>query len=505
MRRLTFALVVMACALLPATAGAAVMNAAPSTFSSQFAAAQGGDTILLASGSYGSFTYSAAKSSEVVIAPQLGATVSMGSADFLSSARNITIRGITYTGPVEVRPPTTSMGLLFDGVTWGAVGAGTYEGRLSIVGGGTTQRHGNGVQVKNSTFGPGGCSDGIQDSSMGTEIGPGNEFKGIVQACSASSAHVDAIQPYDSNYIHIHDNYMHDNEQGVMSPDGVSMGYFIEDNVIHTTNAYPCMHLGNTRSIIVRHNVCRNGSIRVYGGNQNVASQNATVQDNVASVDASACTGCTIDHNLSPAQVTFAGTPAGRCAYATSTPAGTGTNGSTVGLGTCGSSTPPPPPPLPPPVEPAAPIAAYTYAPASPTTGQDVSFDASSSTCAVTPCSYTWADDGSDGAGGEQWPLGTGQTLSFTFTGAGDKHVRLTVTDAQNRSASTVQTITVATATPPPDPAYTPICKPLCDDTIATLTSKIDRMHAIADRSVTNATAATLRQRLLDIRAIAHE
>ena len=105
---------------------------------------------------------------------------------------------------------------------------------------------GNGVQVKNSTFGPGGCSDGIQDSSSGTEIGPNNEFKGIVQG--GCSEHADAIQPYASNYIYIHDNYLHDNEQGIMSPDGVSTGYRITNNVIHTSTAYPCMHLGDTRN-----------------------------------------------------------------------------------------------------------------------------------------------------------------------------------------------------------------------------------------------------------------
>ena len=48
------------------------------------------------------------------------------------------------------------------------------------------------------------------------------------------SEHADAIQPYASNYIYIHDNYLHDNEQGIMSPDGVSTGYRITNNVIHT-------------------------------------------------------------------------------------------------------------------------------------------------------------------------------------------------------------------------------------------------------------------------------
>ena len=96
------------------------------------------------------------------------------------------------------------------------------------------------------------------------------------------SEHADAIQPYASNYIYIHDNYLHDNEQGIMSPDGVSTGYRITNNVIHTSTAYPCMHMGDTRYGSITHNVCRNGQIRVYGGNQNVASQNMVVRDNAA-------------------------------------------------------------------------------------------------------------------------------------------------------------------------------------------------------------------------------
>jgi hypothetical protein len=65
------------------------------------------------------------------------------------------------------------------------------------------------------------------------------------------------------------------------------------------------------------------------------------------------------------------------------------------------------------------PVAAYAYTPASPTIGQAVSFDASSATCDDTPCTYTWEDDGGDGPAGDQWPLGGGKTMSFTFQEAG--------------------------------------------------------------------------------------
>ncbi|MDQ3937847.1 MAG: right-handed parallel beta-helix repeat-containing protein [Chloroflexota bacterium] len=97
--------------------------------------------------------------------------------------------------------------------------------------------------------------------------------------------------------------------------------------------------------------------------------------------------------------------------------------------------------------EPAPLAASFTYAPTSPVAGEEVTFDATASTCADSPCSYVWEDDGTDGSGGTQWSLGTGETMAFTFSGAGDKHVRLVVTDAQGRSDSTVQTVAVAEPT----------------------------------------------------------
>jgi hypothetical protein len=443
-------------------AAAATLHATPSTFASTFSSAAGGDTVLLASGAYGSWN-GGAKSSMVTIAPEVGASVTFSGGTFGTSVRNITVKGVTYTGPVCVNPPTgVKMNLVLDGDTWGAMGTGCGEGRLSIRNGGTSSIDGNGVQIKNSTFGPGGCSDGIQDLSSGTEIGPGNEFKGIVQG--SCSAHSDAIQPYASNYVHIHDNYLHDNEQGIMSPDGVSTGYLIENNVIHTSTGYPCMHLGDTRSGTVRHNVCRNGAIRVYGGNQNVPSQSMTVQDNAAGIDASACTGCTIDHNQ---MVTYTG-GSGRCAYATASPKGTASDGTDIGLNDCSG----PPPPVD-----HQPVAAFTYSPSSPTVGQTVTFDVSGSTCEDAPCSYTLTDE--PGA----WPItnGPGPTLTFAFQGAGTKHATLRVTDADGDVSAAVTHDVVVADSPPPPPSCDDACVADLRQQIATLTSSRDAWKARAE------------------------
>jgi hypothetical protein len=92
----------------------------------------------------------------------------------------------------------------------------------------------------------------------------------------------------------------------------------------------------------------------------------------------------------------------------------------------------------------AGPTAAFKFSPASPVTGQSVYFDGSGSACVVTPCTYAWDDDGPDGPGGTNWSLGTGRTLSFVFHNAGTKYVRLTVTDAQNRTATVEHDVVVS-------------------------------------------------------------
>jgi hypothetical protein len=434
--RIVLAMLVTALAL-PATAFATDRHATPSTFASAFAAAQGGDTVYLASGAYGSFS-GGAKSSMVTIAPELGASVSMSGGSFGSSVRNLTIRGVAFTGPVEVAPGSTPLNLVFDGDTWGSVGQGAHEGRLSIVGGGAARIGGNGVQVKNSTFGPGGCSYGIQDLTSGTEIGPGNEFRGIVQTgCSTSTAHVDAIQTYASNYVWIHDNYLHDNEQGIMSPDGVSTGYRITNNVIHTSTGYPCMHLGDTRNGSVTHNVCRNGSIRVYGGNQNTPSQSMVVQDNAAGIDASACTGCTINHNQT---VSYSG-GSGRCAYATASPKGTASDGTDIGLNDCGAGSP---------VDTTAPDTSISSGPADPSSATNASFSfAATETGSAFECKLDAGSFASCTAPKSYSALGAG---SHTFS------VRATDTAGNTDASPASWTWTInppAADTTPPDTTIT--------------------------------------------------
>jgi len=84
------------------------------------------------------------------------------------------------------------------------------------------------------------------------------------------------------------------------------------------------------------------------------------------------------------------------------------------------------------------PVPAFTYSPSNPVTGSPVSFDGSSSTCSASPCSYSWTDDA------DHSQLGMGVTMSFTFQDPGTKYVRLTITDAQSRSASVEHNVIVS-------------------------------------------------------------
>jgi len=97
------------------------------------------------------------------------------------------------------------------------------------------------------------------------------------------------------------------------------------------------------------------------------------------------------------------------------------------------------------------PTASFTFSPASPVTGQAVSFDASGSTCPGAPCTYTWSDDGGVTRPiPPRWPLGGGQLLQFTFAKVGTKYVRLVVTDAAGAEATVEHNVVVGASSPPP-------------------------------------------------------
>jgi hypothetical protein len=112
-----------------------------------------------------------------------------------------------------------------------------------------------------------------------------------------------------------------------------------------------------------------------------------------------------------------------------------------------------------------APAARFTVTPAAAVTGTQVTFDGSGSTCGAPPCSYTWKDVGPNGTG--DWPLGSGTVISFTFNGTGTKYVRLTLTDALDRTATANREVVVTASSgeepPPPEPPVPPVEQPGSD------------------------------------------
>jgi PKD repeat protein len=106
-----------------------------------------------------------------------------------------------------------------------------------------------------------------------------------------------------------------------------------------------------------------------------------------------------------------------------------------------GVGAPPPPPPNSPPT------AAFTFAPASPQTGQSVTFTDGSTDSDGNIASRAWDTD-NDGA----YDDGTGTTAARTFTSAGTFTVGLRVVDDDGAPATTTRQVTVADTPPPPPP-----------------------------------------------------
>jgi hypothetical protein len=95
---------------------------------------------------------------------------------------------------------------------------------------------------------------------------------------------------------------------------------------------------------------------------------------------------------------------------------------------------------------PAVPVASFSFGPSSPTVGQGIAFDASSSVCPAGPCTYEWGEDSGPNQSLPQTLLGDTERLSVTFFTAGTKYVRLLVTNVLGQSATVEHEVTVAAA-----------------------------------------------------------
>jgi hypothetical protein len=239
-------------------------NATTATFASQFSAATAGQTICVASGSYGSFSGSA-KSGMVFIRAATGATASM-SLDFngaanisfdgltianstmLNSTKNIVVRNSTFTGVARFDGVVNS-NILFDNNTHNNINSctGCAPARIWLSYG--SDAH-SGVTIQNSKM-IGGSADGIQSGPAINVIN--NEFANIWEG-SCSACHTDVIQLFSGSGgpgvgSTIRGNYIHDSAAGIVAYDGTN-DLRIEHNVVANMGNAPIIAGGDSNSII---------------------------------------------------------------------------------------------------------------------------------------------------------------------------------------------------------------------------------------------------------------
>jgi hypothetical protein len=282
------------------------LHATPGTLDNVFAGARAGDTIILAGGRYGRFA-GGMKTGTVTLEAAPGATATMA-VDFNPArnivldglkitslliadrrSRNLTVRNSRFEGAQAVlrTADLSNANILFDHNTHAGYDKcdSCYEGRLQLAG--RTEQP-SGVTIRDSVFGPGGNSDGIQNGGRGVRI-LHNRFFAVHQVDGAAGVHADAIQLYGSAGTVIRGNRMVDVASGIMAPDGADHEV-IEDNVIQTDGNPYAITLGGDRGSVIRHNTLPGGrchwelpcgTLRIFAGNDGGGSSGTVVEDNV--------------------------------------------------------------------------------------------------------------------------------------------------------------------------------------------------------------------------------
>lgn len=333
MRRRTVIGLVLAAAMLPAFAEGACDStlSAGGNVASAVSAAAAGSTICLNSGAYGSVSLgSFTKNPPVVVqavtplGPTMGLTASSG-------ANGVTFDGITFSGGItfnhsankNITITNSDFGtanfylgtnsfnnnnILIDHNTFGAYDATgqDYEGRLHITwGAGAPGSTPSGVTVSNNTFGPGGCSDGIQIGARAVQVGPGNVFTGITQGSCAP--HVDAIQGYGQGYTTVTGNYFINNTVDVGFYDGGTSETFTHNVFEHSSANGQAVQCGTISTPLFEHNTIKNGTVSFNGKPENGNTTNLLLRNNIFLATSAvslnqngtpACTSCTVTHNL---------------------------------------------------------------------------------------------------------------------------------------------------------------------------------------------------------------
>src|SRR5262249_51234485 len=156
---------------------------------------------------------------------------------------------------------------------------------------------------------PDSCSDGIQTAANPTgTIIRFNEFTGMAQGSCVTmmpvqQPHVDPIQLNGLSNTLIEGNYFHDNEGsgGIMGGND-NRHHTIENNVFVCTCGYSySIYAGGSQYQLIQHNVFAGGGTVRFDTNNDGASSNETVRDNVfdtGGITSSVSGWGTADHNL---------------------------------------------------------------------------------------------------------------------------------------------------------------------------------------------------------------
>jgi hypothetical protein len=287
----------------PAISARPATPATPATLEQVFDAAGGGDTIALAAGDYGTFR-GGVKPSTVTLVAEKGVTATMN-VEF-DGAAHIRIQGLTLKG-MELNGTThdvtiansrfTGMGLvraaamadahiLLDRVTFAGIDKcdRCFEGRLTITGDSGAP---SGIVVRDSTFGPGGVSDGILNGGHGVQI-LRNRFVDL-QGGSVDGVHVDAIQLYGSRDTVIRRNQMENVATGIMAPDGTDHEIIEGNRIDPGEYPYGILLGGDVGSVIRRNRLpdgaCafdkRCGTLVIESDKDGKPSRGTVVEDNI--------------------------------------------------------------------------------------------------------------------------------------------------------------------------------------------------------------------------------
>lgn len=261
---------IAATATLPAAASAATLGATPSSLASVFSSAQAGDTILLGSGSYGTFR-GAMKSGRVTIAEAAGAIASMR-LEF-NPASNITIDGLDITGAYIAGGTTRNITVrnsVFNGsrvhldggslVNSGVVLEGNRHVNVNVCSACLDARvhitnrtsQPSGITVRDSLF-QGGSADGIQNGGNGVHV-LSNTFRDLSQT-GIDGAHTDSIQLYGSRATVIRGNIFYNVDMGNPGAYDRAEAETFEDNIV-VSSRYPYAGvLMSDSGSVVRHNL----------------------------------------------------------------------------------------------------------------------------------------------------------------------------------------------------------------------------------------------------------